>query len=403
MTISYFIPSVTGMNSMSAALESVAENISNMNTTGYKQRQTLFKTLLGSTDSGIDKQAGLSSSRVSINGVSSFDRYLVELNGTIKATGDTYNVAITGNPNAFFKLNDGYGHYYYTRAGDFTKNDVNGNSYLMSSGGLYVQGFAAIDGTSEFSNSISDIVIDTPFTLKQIATTKASINANLPAREVDQALYSINIYSDSYDGKNLNVGFRKQEGAINTWDMSFNIENGTVTSDQNMVIFNTDGTIKTPQNMSLTINWDDGTTSNVSLDISKMTQMGTSSQVTEIYQNGYPSGTLESIGFNENGVLRAIYSNSNEYNIAKLAVSGFTAPENLIPANTTLFEASGEVGEERYVEMEDLIVPESLESSNVNIEEEFTKMISVQRAYSLNSQSFTVNDEMISLLVDLKS
>ena len=175
MTISNFIPSVTGMNSMSAALESVAENISNMNTTGYKQRQTLFKTLLGSAEMGINNQSGLSSSRVSINGVSSFDRYLVELDGEIKATGNTFNVAISGNPNAFFKLSDGYGHYYYTRAGDFAKNDINGNSYLVSSGGLLVQGFASIDGTNEFSNTISDIEINTPFTLKQIATTKASI------------------------------------------------------------------------------------------------------------------------------------------------------------------------------------------------------------------------------------
>ncbi len=403
MTISNFIPSVTGMNSMSAALESVAENISNMNTTGYKQRQTLFKTLLGSAEMGINNQSGLSSSRVSINGVSSFDRYLVELDGTVKNTGNTYNVAISGNTNAFFKLNDGYGNYYFTRAGDFSKNDINGNSYLVSSGGLFVQGFAAIDGKNEFSNTISDIVINAPFALKQIATTEASINANLPAREIDQAMYSINIYSDSYDGKNLNVGFKKQEGAINTWDLTFNIENGTVVSNQNMVVFNTDGTIKTPKNMTLTINWDDGTTSNVELDISQMTQMGTSSQVTKIYQNGFPSGTLEGIGFNENGILRAIYSNSNEHIIAKLAVSGFTAPENLIPANTTLFEASGEVGEERYVDLQDLIVPESVETSNVNIEQEFTKMISVQRAYSLNSQSFTVNDEMLSLLVDLKS
>ena len=79
-----------------------------------------------------------------------------------------------------------------------------------------------------------------------------------------------------------------------------------------------------------------------------MTQYGASSQVINIQQNGFPSGTLLSMGFDEDGVLRANYSNDNNIAIAKLAVSGFTAPENLTPYNTTLFEANGETGNEYY-------------------------------------------------------
>jgi flagellar hook protein FlgE len=85
------------------------------------------------------------------------------------------------------------------------------------------------------------------------------------------------------------------------------------------------------------------------------------------------------------------------------ALSGFTSPENLSPYNTTLFEANGEVGNEFYTDTTNIIIPESVEASTVNLEEEFARMITVQRAYSLNAQSLTVNDEMISLLVDLKS
>ena len=96
-------------------------------------------------------------------------------------------------------------------------------------------------------------------------------------------------------------------------------------------------------------------------------------------------------------------SNDNELAIAKLAISGFVSPENLSPYNTTLFEANGEVGNEYYVDTQGLIVPEAVESSTVNLEEEFARMITVQRAYSLNAQSLTVNDEMLSLLVDLYS
>ena len=59
MTLASFIPSVTGLNAMSTAQQSVAENIANMNTTGYKQNQTLFYTLLGSSGMGVGSQSGL--------------------------------------------------------------------------------------------------------------------------------------------------------------------------------------------------------------------------------------------------------------------------------------------------------------------------------------------------------
>lgn len=403
MTLASFIPSVSGLNAMSTAQQSVAENIVNMNTAGYKQQQTLFYTMLGSSGINAGSQSGLHSSRVDITGVDAYNRTNIDVEGIARATGNTFDVAITGNSNAFFKLNDGYGNYFYTRAGDFKKSAQDGKTYLVSSGGLYVQGFQAINGENEFSNTISDIVIEAPNVIPQKTTSKASIIANVPARDVDKSIYNVLVYSDNYDGSNLSLIFDRMEGHHNAWNISFGLEDGTVTSNIQTVIFNSDGTISSPKNIELALNWNDGSSSNINLDISQMTQLGTNSDITSIQQNGFPSGNLVSLGFNENGVLSARYSNDNEVIIAQLAVSGFTAPENLSPYNTTLFEANGEVGNEFYVTTDGLIVPESVESSTVNLEEEFARMITVQRAYSLNAQSLTVNDEMLSLLIDLKS
>ncbi len=403
MTLASFIPSVSGLNAMSTAQQSVAENIVNMNTTGYKQRQTLFYTLLGSSGMNAGSQSGLHSSRADITGVDAYNRTNLDLEGTARATGNAFDVAITGNANAFFKLNDGYGNYFYTRAGDFKKLAQDGTAYLVSSGGLFVQGFKAIEGENEFSNTISNITIDAPNTIPQKATTKASIIANVPAKDVDSSIYNVFIYSDNYDGSNLSLVFKRIEGQNNAWKLSFELEDGTAVGNSDTVIFNSDGTIASPENINVSLNWNDGSTSNIDIDISEMTQLGINSAITNIQQNGFPSGNLIALGFNDDGVLSARYSNDNELAIAKLAISGFTAPENLDPYNTTLFEANGEVGNEYYVDTLGLIVPESVESSTVNLEDEFARMITVQRAYSLNAQSLTVNDEMISLLVDLKS
>lgn len=403
MTLANFIPSVSGLHAMSTAQESVAENIVNMNTTGYKQRQTLFYTLLGSSGINAGAQSGLHSSRVDITGVDAYNRTIMNVEGITKTTGNYFDVAIKGNTNAFFKLSDGYGNYFYTRAGDFKKLAQDGKAYLVSSGGLYVQGFESINHENEFSNTLSDIVIEAPNTIPQKETTKAEIVANVPAYGVDSSIYNVLIYSDNYDGANLSLVFKRIEGQNNAWNLSFNLENGKAVADETQVIFDTDGKIISPENLDVSLNWNDGSTSNIKIDISGMTQLGGNSIVTSIQQNGFPSGNLIRLEFNKDGILSAKYSNDRDLTIAKLAVSGFTAPENLDPYNNTLFEANGEVGNEFYVDTQGLIAPESLESSTVNLEEEFARMITVQRAYSLNSQSFTVNDEMISLLVDLKS
>lgn len=404
MTLASFIPSVTGMNAMSHAQQTVAENIANMNTTGYKQNETLFYSLLGSSGLNVGTQSGLSSSRVSIDGVGCYDRTNIGIEGTLQNTGNVFDVALNGNSNAFFTLDDGYGNIYYTRAGDFTKLTQNDVTYLVSSSGLFVQGFQAIDnGDGGFSTTASDIVVDAPQTIPQKETTQASIIANVPANDVDKSVYSIRIYSNNYDGANLNMVLEKIEGRENSWALSFELEDGTAVGNTTEVIFNTDGTIKTPENIDVAIAWNDGSTSNVNVDISKMTQYGESSQVTKIEQNGFPSGNLLSVGFDDEGVLRAYYSNDNDIAIAQLAITGFTAPENLTPYNNTLFEANGETGNSYYVDPDGIVVAESLENSSVDIEKEFSQMIIVQRAYSLNAQSFTVNDEMLSVLIDLKS
>lgn len=86
---------------------------------------------------------------------------------------------------------------------------------------------------------------------------------------------------------------------------------------------------------------------------------------------------------------------------------GFTAPENLTPINGTMFEYNSDVGESQYVmgpttNNTNILVPQSVEASNVNVEEEFSEMIMVQRAYSLNSSAFTAANEMTSVVIDLK-
>jgi len=403
MTIASFIPSVTGLNAMSHSLNTVSDNIVNMNTNGYKQKETLFNTLLGNRGFNYGSQSGLHSSRVAITGVQTWDRDNVLQQGLISNTGNVFDVAIADNNNAFFTVTDEVGNIFYTRAGDFAKITTDGVTYLETKGGQHVLGFKSISGGEEFSSAATDIIIDAPEVIPQRETTQAQIIANVPSQGVTSSIYTIGIYAENYDGEDLNVILNKDETRENAWFVNFNLQDGSASADVSEIIFNSDGTIQSPEKMVAAINWDDGTTSNITIDLSKMTQYAQTSQVTKIEQNGAPSASLTGLHFTTDGVLQAIYGTAAPYNIAKLAVTGFTAPENLDPYNTTLYTANADVGNSFYVDTTELIVPNSVERSTVDLAEEFSKMIVTQRAYSLNAQSFTVNDEMLSLLIDLKS
>lgn len=403
MTIASFIPSVTGLNAMSHSLNTVSDNIVNMNTNGYKQKETLFNTLLGNRGFNYGSQSGLHSSRVAITGVQTWDRDNVLQQGLISNTGNVFDVAIADNNNAFFTVTDEVGNIFYTRAGDFAKITTDGVTYLETKGGQHVLGFKSISGGEEFSSAATDIIIDAPEVIPQRETTHAQIIANVPSQGVTSSIYTIGIYAENYDGEDLNVILNKDETRENAWFVNFNLQDGSASADVSEIIFNSDGTIQSPEKMVAAINWDDGTTSNITIDLSKMTQYAQTSQVTKIEQNGAPSASLTGLHFTTDGVLQAIYGSAAPYNIAKLAVTGFTAPENLDPYNTTLYTANADVGNSFYVDTTELIVPNSVERSTVDLAEEFSKMIVTQRAYSLNAQSFTVNDEMLSLLIDLKS
>lgn len=408
MALSSFTPSVTGMEAFAHSLSTIGTNFANIRTVGYKPNETMFQTLLGNTPSYNSTQDELSSSRVNINGVSYYDRTLVNKQGDITATGGNYDVAIN-TENAFFMAKDSGGNVYYTRAGNFGTATQNGVTYLVSANGYKIQGFPA---TGEgFGGSPEDIIIKYQEKVPSVPTSKAQVVANVPADGVDSSSYSITVYGPDNDGRTMNMVFSKVEGKINTWDVNFNIDGGTVTGGPIEAVFDSNGKLLSPLNFNVSVQWDEeagGGTNNIAMDISKMTQYAGSSGITKVDQDGKPSGNFVKSFIDENGIVKATYSNGETVNYAKLAVVGFASPDNLIPVNNTMFEASNDTGQSFFVidadsSGKDILAAGSVEASAVNVEAEFSKLIVVQRAYSLNNSSFTANNEMLQTVINLKS
>ena len=407
MVLSSFMPAVTGMEAQAHALGTVGGNIANINTVGYKANETMFRTMLGATPVVKGSQDSLARSLVDIHGVGYYDRTNVTHQGIVRASNNNYDVALNGTGNAFFTLKDRYsGDIYYTRAGDFRTTTTNGQLYLVNNSGLRVQGFPALEGGG-FGSTPEDIIIKYPEKIPSTPTTKASITANVPAMGVETSSYGINVYGPNNDSETMNMLFTKVEGKVNAWDVTFSINGGTVSTGEPIeAVFSQDGKLLSPKSFNVTVNWDDGSSNNIAMNIENMTQYDASSGVDDVKQDGKESGNFISSAIGEGGVVFATYTNGKTFNIAKLTLTGFPAPDNLTSVSGTLFEANSTTGSAYYLDEganDQFIKSQALESSTATMEEEFSKMVIVQRAYGLNTRSFSAVDEMLQLIVNLKT
>lgn len=406
MAIASFTPSVTGLAAQSQALGTVSTNIANISTVGYRSVQTMFQTLLGQTPATGNSRIGIASSRVGINGVTAHDRTLITQQGAISSTGGNYDVAIDVN-NGFFMVEDSVGDIYYTRAGNFMPRAQDGTVYLVANNGYYVDGFMAV-GDQGFAGSPSKIEISAPEIAPSVPTTQVFLQANVPASGVDRASYAIQVYGENNDGSVVNLILHKDENVQNIWQVSYAMANGTVEGDSVDLVFDSMGQVVSPKELHVKVTADNGDVNNVTIDISKMTQFAGDDTVVDISQDGRASSSLSKTYIDSYGILKAEYANGTAVNIAKLAVVGFEAPENLIQLNGTMFEVSNDTGPSHYVLGPDtvsstVLTSQAVESSPVNLEQEFSDLIIIQRAYTLNTTSFTTNNEMLQTAVNILS
>jgi flagellar hook protein FlgE len=165
---SFDIP-LSGLNADSTALNTIANNLSNMNTTGFKAQTTNFSDLfyqeVGTTGSGDEIQAG--------TGVQVASNSTDFTGGSISSTGVSTNAAIDGS--GFFVLDDN-GSQLYTRNGSF---QLSSDGTLESTEGQAVMGYSATNGVINTSSALSDIVIPTGKVMEPSATTTFSMTQNL--------------------------------------------------------------------------------------------------------------------------------------------------------------------------------------------------------------------------------
>ena len=144
----------------------------------------------------------------------------------------------------------------------------------------------------------------------------------------------------------------------------------------------------------------------VDMNYYALTQYGTDTTVQASEQDGYAAGTLDTVSIDSTGKIIGTFTNGQTQDLAQIALATFTNPGGLTRVGGSMFgesensgfasigtSGSGGRGE---------IQSGTLEMSNIDLADQFSKMIVAQRGFQSNSKIITVSDEMMEILANLK-
>src|SRR6185312_11029841 len=176
---SFSVP-LSGLDASSQALTLIANNLANLNTTGFKSSSSDFTTLfyqsLGASGDGDPMQIGTGTQVGSVS--------MNFSDGAVNSTGISSNAAIQGN--GMFVI-DQNGQQMYTRAGDFT---VASDGFLQTPSGALVQGYPAVNGVINPNNPIGALQVGNGVTSPARATANLQVGLNLDSGSAVGATFS---------------------------------------------------------------------------------------------------------------------------------------------------------------------------------------------------------------------
>lgn len=231
------------------------------------------------------------------------------------------------------------------------------------------------------------------------------------------------VYDSLGRARTITVGFLKAEApTANTWHVEIyadpailqvaagetgQLARGTIT-------FNTDGSVDTysPGLANITVDWldaDGAADSSIAINwgaaggTTGMTQFKSPNDTKFVTQNGAEVGELNGVRIDEDGYVIATFTNGEERKLYQLPIATFPNPSALDPRSGNVYSQTDIAGEFNLrfagVGGAGAVTPSSLEAANVDIAEEFTKMIVTQRAYSASSKIISTADQLLEELL----
>jgi flagellar hook protein FlgE len=414
---------LSGLTASSTALSTIANNLANLNTIGYKDEQVQFSDLfyenLGTDGAGdpIQQGAGTTVSSVSSNFTE----------GDVTSTGVSTDVAINGN--GFFVV-QANGVQSFTRAGNF---EIGTDNYLETTDGQEVLGYQATNGVISTSQGLGPLALGAGTVSPATTTTNAEITSNLSATDPVGNSYSTNVTVYDSLGASHNITFTFTKTGTNTWTYTASIPladitptAGTTPTDPvtlatGALTFDGNGNLINPTsaNGSITISTAAvGTLADGANNLSfnwnlfdqngngLLTQTAAADSTSSIQQDGSGSGTLVNFNIGSDGTITGSFSNGKTAVLGQIALASFADEQGLSHVGNNDYEptlASGQptIGTPGTGGL-GTISGGALEQSNADIATEFANLIVAQRSYEANAKVVTTFDQVTQDTINLK-
>lgn len=385
--------SLTGLFSFSQALNTVSDNVANLNTPGFKSNDVLFRDLgLSDTSVGdgvISREPIASGNGVEIRGtVRRFSQ------GEFQGTSSPTDLAIDGN--GFFVVRqDGF--QRYTRAGQFTFDT--GGFLIDAATGARAQALSN-------GNQLSDLAVNRNQTQAPVATTFVNFTSNLSSGGGTFTVNDINVVDAGGNTRTLTAIFNNNTAVIpGSWLVTINDEQNNLLLSSEIRFegtgspadgFNSLSVVLPAGSSQSTINLNFEGATSFSTGATSTLQVGTS--------DGSLLGVLTQVTIDRLGVVQLSFSNGKTEVGQRLALANFADPQSLVEVGASSFEVVSDARIDQpefgYATEEGLgqLRPSNIELANVNLSQEFSNIIVLQRAYQGSSQVLNVSSQLLEQL-----
>lgn len=391
--------SFAGLQTFSKGLDVISGNVANVNTPGYKGNQAVFSDVYYGYQYSDGKQPFLESG-ISGSGSEVVQTTINFSQGDLRDTGNDTDLAIDGE--GFFIIEDD-GQRYYTRVGQFSFDN---DDYLVSSSGARVM---ALDE----NGGLEPLSLQGIKTMPAKPTGNISFLGNLSLGSSQHVISDVEVIDSLGSTQVLKLTFRNNNANTpRSWFVDVrDADNNLVASDLE-VRFQDNGSPEEGFNsVSFEFQPDDRASQTINLffgDVGSFAYAtsfsgASASDLTLEDNDGYQQGALLGLAFDENGFLQANYSNEESQTGQRLALAFIHDKQALTQLGQGLFDANptqsidiGAANQGVY----GLVLGKKLEASNVELSQQFTDMVVVQRGYQASSQMLTAVNEMMQQLLE---
>jgi len=454
---------VSGLQNHQTRMDVIGNNISNVNTSGFKRGRVNFQDMISQQMSGAakptDELGGVNPKEVGLGmTVASIDNIFNQ--GNLQSTGVSTDLAIQGS--GFFVMKSGE-ESFYTRNGSFGL-DRDG-TLVNPANGMRVQGWMAqeVNGQDIVSTAATPTDLIIPVGSKDPARETTNVNfacnLNKNTPEIAEGASADDILKgtwgteqeiyDSFGNKHmLSVSFTRVPGTSNQWNAVVNIDPdnaeftntrvglGTTDGMENSFVVSFDnfgalagvtdsaGNVTNPEGQVVIqasfavsdANPDaDGNPYRQTMSINlgtigsfkdTITQSASKSTTKAYYQDGYTMGYLDNFKIDSSGTITGVYSNGTNRTIGQIALATFANERGLEKAGDNTYVESNNSGMARIGESgvagKGTLMAGALEMSNVDLSEQMTDMIVTQRGFQANSKTIQTADTLLETVLSLK-